>query len=98
VPTASIRHLKIPTGGVRAYGDHRTSASPAHSIGDYYFARRHARKFWPYALQRLRRNDVTRFHLTHPWTIPAKIIAELRGLTGSARLARLGPRLMKAEE
>ena len=25
----------------RMWGDHRTSASPAHSVGDYYFARRH---------------------------------------------------------
>jgi GT2 family glycosyltransferase len=92
-PKASIRHLKIPTGGVRAYGDHRTSPSPAHSIGDYYFARRHARSFWLYVLQRLRKNVLTRFHLTHPWTIPAKLTGELRGLTGSARLARDGPRL-----
>jgi len=92
-PSASIRHLKIPTGGVRAYGDHRTSASPAHSIGDYYFARRHARSFWPYVLARLRKNVLTRFHLAHPWTIPGKVTGELRGLVGSARLARSGPRL-----
>ncbi|HEX6097994.1 MAG TPA: glycosyltransferase [Thermoanaerobaculia bacterium] len=89
-PAASARHLKIPTGGVRAYGDHRTSASPAHSVGDYYFARRHAPRFGRYVLQRLRRNVVTRFHLTHPWTIPAKLIGETRGLLLALRLHRKG--------
>lgn len=92
-PRASIRHLQIASGGVRTYGDHRRSASPAHSIGDYYFARLHAPAFWPYVFTRLRRNVVTSYHLTHPWTIPAKLLGELRGLTGSARLVRAGRKL-----
>ncbi|HEX8619204.1 MAG TPA: glycosyltransferase [Thermoanaerobaculia bacterium] len=85
-PRASIRHLKAPGGGVRMYGDHRTSASPAHSIGDYYFARRHMPHFWRYVAIRLRKNVVTRYHLAHPWTIPAKMLGELRGLLGALRL------------
>lgn len=85
-PRASIRHLKAPGGGVRMYGDHRTSASPAHSIGDYYFARRHVPHFWRYVAARLRKNVATRFHLRHPWTIPAKMLGELRGLIGAMRL------------
>ncbi len=89
-PAAPVRHLKIPTGGVRAYGDHRTSASPAHSVGDYYFAMRHAPQFGRYVVQRLRRNVVTRFHLTHPWMIPAKLIGETRGLLLARRLHRKG--------
>lgn len=84
-PAASIRHLKAPGGGVRAYGDHRTSASPAHSYGDYLFAKRHARNFWRYAATRLRKNVLTRFHLRHPWTIPAKLTGELRGLLKALR-------------
>jgi GT2 family glycosyltransferase len=79
-PAASIRHLKVPGGGVRMWGDHRTSPSPAHSMGDYYFARKHVPDFWRYVARRLRNNIATRFHLRHPWTIPAKIVGELRGL------------------
>jgi GT2 family glycosyltransferase len=37
-PGASIRHLAAASGGTRAYGRHLTSANPAHSVGDYYFA------------------------------------------------------------
>lgn len=85
-PRASIRHLKAPGGGVRAWGDHRTSASPVHSMGDYYFARRHVPHFWRYAAQRLRANLLTRFHLRHPWTIPAKLVGELRGLIRGVRM------------
>lgn len=84
-PAASIRHLKSPGGGVRMWGDHRTSASPAHSVGDYTFARRHVSSFWRYVAVRLRKNILTRFHLTHPWTIPPKAIGELRGLLGALR-------------
>jgi GT2 family glycosyltransferase len=79
-PAAGLRHLKIPTGGVRAYGDHKRSAHPAHSTGDYYFARLHVPRFWTYVAQRLRQNVLTRYHLTHPWFIPAKVIGEIRGL------------------
>lgn len=84
-PAASIRHLQLASGGVRAWGDHRTSASPAHSYGDYLFARRHVPAFTRYVLTRLRKNVLTRFHLTHPWAIPAKITGELRGLWRALR-------------
>ena len=86
-PRASLRHLKIPTGGIRAYGDHRTSASPAHSMGDYYFARTHIPRFWRYVWQRLRQNVLTRWHLRHPWAIPPKLLGEWRGLRKGMRLA-----------
>jgi GT2 family glycosyltransferase len=85
-PAASIHHLKVPGGGVRMWGDHRTSASPAHSMGDYTFARRHVPSFWRYVARRLRNNVLTRFHLRHPWTIPGKLIGELRGLVRALRL------------
>jgi hypothetical protein len=35
--------------------------------------------------RRLRNNIATRFHLRHPWTIPAKIVGELRGLVRAFR-------------
>jgi GT2 family glycosyltransferase len=87
-PRAAVRHLRLPTGGTRAWGDHRSSAHPAHSVGDYYFALRHARSFWIYALDRLRRNVLTRYHLAHPWAIPPKLAGEIRGMLMARRLAR----------
>lgn len=94
-PRASVRHLRIPTGGTRSYGDHKTSAHPAHSAGDYYFALQHARSFPVYVAMRLRKNVLTRFHLRHPWTVPAKMIGEMRGLLLARRLARRGRQLLK---
>lgn len=85
-PAASIRHLKAPGGGVRTWGDHRSSVSPAHSMGDYYFARRHVPRFWAYVARRLRRNVLTRWHLRHPWWVPAKVIGEVRGLLAALRM------------
>lgn len=92
-PRASIRHLKLATGGLRSYGDHRTSSSPMHSAGDYYFALQHRPPLWRYALRRLRANVLTRFHAAHPWTIPAKLLGELRGLRLARRLHGRGRRL-----
>jgi GT2 family glycosyltransferase len=84
-PAASIRHLKAPGGGVRTYGDHRSSPSPAHSMGDYYFARKHVEDFWPYVARRMRKNVLTRWHLKHPWAIFPKILGEVRGLIRALR-------------
>lgn len=96
-PRASIRHLKLSTGGLRSYGDHRASPSPAHSAGDYYFALHHAPRFWRYAARRMRANVITRFHASHPWTIPAKIVGELRGLMLARTLYRKGRTLLPVE-
>jgi len=92
-PAATIRHLKVPAGGVRAWGDHRSSCSPMHSVGDYYFAHLHLPHFWSYVGRRLVRNVATRYHLQHPWTIPTKLVGELRGIALAGRLARKGRRL-----
>ena len=94
-PRASVRHLKIASGGIRTWGDHRTSALPAHSAGDYYFALHHAASFPRHVVTRLRRNVLTRYHLRHPWAIPAKLIGELRGLLLGWRLARRGRKLLQ---
>jgi GT2 family glycosyltransferase len=93
-PAAGLRHLKVPTGGTRALGDHRKSASPAHSVGDYYFARFHAPSFFRYVLRRFIRNVGTKYHLSHPWAIPPKSLGELRGLLLALRLSRQGRRLL----
>jgi GT2 family glycosyltransferase len=94
-PEATLRHLKLASGGLRSYGDHRSSPSPAHSAGDYYFAIHHRPPLWRYALSRLRRNVITRYHLSHPWVIPTKLIGELRGIRLAQRLARQGRRLIR---
>jgi glycosyltransferase involved in cell wall biosynthesis len=94
-PRASLRHLKLSTGGLRSYGDHRSSPSPAHSAGDYYFAIHHRPPLWKYALTRIRKNVVTRFHLTHPWAIPTKLVGELRGIALARRLAEGGRKLLR---
>jgi GT2 family glycosyltransferase len=95
-PEATLRHLKLSSGGLRSFGDHRSSPSPAHSVGDYYFAIHHRPPLGRYALRRLRRNVATRYHLRHPWTIPAKLIGELRGMMLARRLARSGRRLIRS--
>jgi len=87
-PRASLRHLQVPTGGVRAHGDPRRTAAPTHSVGDYYFARRHVPSFRRYALQRFRQNVFTRYTLAHPYLIPMKAIAEVRGYLLARRMAR----------
>jgi GT2 family glycosyltransferase len=97
-PEAGLRHLKLASGGLRSYGDHRSSPSPAHSAGDYYFAMHHRLPLLRYALRRLRRNVMTRYHLTHPWTMPTKLIGELRGWMLARRLARGGRRLIARNE
>jgi len=97
-PEAGLRHLKLASGGLRSYGDHRSSPSPAHSAGDYYFAIHHRPPLFRYALRRLRRNVMTRYHLTHPWAIPPKLIGELRGWMLARRLARGGRRLLARNE
>lgn len=91
-PTASIRHLKAGRGGVRSWGEHFRSTSPAHSTGDYYFAVMNMpRAALPrYFARRLRQNALSRFDITHPWWIPLKLIREARALAQAIRLARRG--------
>jgi GT2 family glycosyltransferase len=87
-PRAQIRHLKLPTGGVRSHGDPRRTAAPTHSAGDYLFAMKHVPAFWRYAARRFRQNVFTRYTLAHPIAIPMKAVAEIRGLILARRLAR----------
>jgi GT2 family glycosyltransferase len=87
-PAARVDHLQIPTGGVRAWGDYRTTISPAHAVGDYYFAMRHIHPMGPYARKRLVQNVLNRHSLRHPWWIPVKLVAELRGYALARRLAK----------
>lgn len=89
-PRATLHHLHLASGGIRAHGDHRTTASASHTTGDYYFALRHVRPFWPYAVRRFRGNVINRWLLRHPWYLPLRVIAEVRGLFEAGRLYRRG--------
>lgn len=95
-PAASIHHLKASTGGLRTWGDHLRSASPAHSAGDYYLALLHFPRagVLRHIARRLRQTLLTRFDLTHPWWLPVKAIRELRALVQAIALKRRGRRLI----
>ena len=93
-PSASIHHLKLSSGGLRSYGDHRAVATPVHTTGDYYFALHHVDRFWRYTAARVAKNVITRYHATHPWKIPSKLAGELRGLMLARKLYRKGRRLL----
>lgn len=95
-PRASIRHLKVATGGTRAFGHHLTTVKPSHAVGAYYYVLRG--RFVKYRfgkiLLRLFRSVRTKHHLLHPWWIPGTLLAELWGLLWALRLAFGGPRLI----
>jgi GT2 family glycosyltransferase len=95
-PRASIRHLRAARGGTRVHGDHLTSPSPAHGVGDYYFALRQGLSLESigYILARPLRKMWARFYLRRPWWIAVGLIGELRALLLAVRLARRGPRYL----
>jgi GT2 family glycosyltransferase len=99
-PSASIRHLRAPSGGTRAYGNHLCSASPYHGEGDYYFALRegHGLSRVAYICRRMLREVSTRYHASHPWHIPVKLVGEVRALTLALRLHAEGPRHVAASQ
>jgi GT2 family glycosyltransferase len=86
-PKASIRHLRASTGGTRSKGNHLTSMSSIHGLGDYYYALRcenvkGVERFF-YIFKRPFREIRTMFHLKHPWYIPVKFIGEIKALIES---------------
>ena len=98
-PEASVHHLQAPRGGAAAVrGIHLRSASPVHSVGDYYFAFRESSGFerLQYLLGRMVRSVRTRFHFLHPWWIPVKLAGEIRGLLQGYRLSRETSRLINS--
>lgn len=96
---ASIKHLRVPSGGTRQKGDHRASADPRHGVGDYYFALRHgtAGETWRYCLKRMVREVCTKFHLVRPWFIPVKLAGEVRAWLWARKMIRTGPSLLSIE-
>jgi GT2 family glycosyltransferase len=95
-PAASMRHLRESRGGTRSHGDHRSSASPLHGVGDHYFALicGSATRARQHMLKRIIREVMTRYHLSRPWYIPVKLFGEIRACALAHRLYQSGPRLL----
>ena len=86
---AGIDHLRAQRGGTRSTGTHLASADPKHGVGDHYFAMLHAKsksEAFRYSLRRIFREVRTKFHLTHPWWIPVKLLGEIRAYRAASRL------------
>jgi GT2 family glycosyltransferase len=92
-PAACIHHLKAAAGGTRTFGDHLITWRPDHSVGAYYHAlrTRTLREF----LVRPGRAIATRYHLRHPWRMPATLLSELGGMLWALRLFLRGPRYIE---
>ncbi|PAY18788.1 hypothetical protein CKO51_14560 [Rhodopirellula sp. SM50] len=89
--SAGIDHLRVEKGGTRVSGSHLTSPSARHGVGDHYYALLHARSACEanaYCLRRILREVRTKFHLTHPWWIPVKLLGEVRAYLAARRLIR----------
>jgi len=91
-PTACLHHLKAVTGGTRTFGEHLTTWRPDHAVGAYYYGLRTGtmKEF----LVRPWRAIATRYHLRHPWRIPATLLAELTGMAWAVALFLRGPRCL----
>lgn len=86
---AGIDHLRAERGGTRSTGTHLTSADPKHGIGDHYYAMLHAdsaAEVRAYCMRRIVREVRTKFHLTHPWWIPVKLLGEVRAYFAAKKL------------
>lgn len=100
-PEASLFHIRAVRGGTRSGGNHLTSPSPHHGIGDHYFALLEGNVFTGpyYCITRILREVRTKFHLTHPWWIPVKILGEVRAFLWALQLRFWkGPALLSSTE
>jgi len=93
-PNARLRHLRVASGGTRAHGDHLTSPSSAHGVGDYYFALREGFGWESvaYMVWRPLRKIRARFYVRRPWWIPVGLLGEVRAFVLAVRLFQRGPR------
>ncbi len=96
-PEPLLHHLHIKKGGTRAHADFLTSAKPAHSMGDYYYALVRGRG-WPrirYICARFFKALAAKFYLRKPWYLPVRAVAEIRGLTAAFVALSQGPKLIQ---
>jgi glycosyltransferase involved in cell wall biosynthesis len=92
-PGACVHHLKVTGGGTRTFGEHLLTYRPDHSVGAYYYGlrTRTLREF----MMRPIRAVATRYHLRHPWRIPASLVAELGGMLWAMGLYLRGPKYVR---
>lgn len=95
-PAASVRHLQVPAGGTRSFGNHLRTLRPAHAVGEYYYllGARSQPGRWRRLLVRPWRAVATRHHLRRPWWIVPTLCAELLGIVWALVLRARGPRLV----
>lgn len=96
-PSASIDHLAAKSGGTRSKGSHLNSASARYGVGDYYYAIRQG-DAWDtvrYCFRRFFREVRTKFHLSHPWYIPVKLLGEFRAILQAVQLSRGEQKLLR---
>ena len=98
-PAAAICHLKAAVGGTRSFGDHLTTFFPFHAVGRYYYLLRKKNspllQRWGVLFSGPFKAVATRFHLSHPWWIPATFLAEFGGLIWALLLFFRGARLLR---
>ncbi len=98
-PTPKLDHLYVKSGGTRAHANHLTSFSPAHSMGDYYYALLNGLNMASalYVLRRLVFSLKAKFYLKKPWYIPVRIVAEVRGLVNAILSIKKGQSLVSCD-
>jgi GT2 family glycosyltransferase len=92
-PAACLRHLKAGSGGTRTFGEHLTTWRPDHAVGAYYHALRTCDLHT--LLLRWWGAVAPRYHLRHPWRVPATLVAELGGMLWAAALFARGPKRLR---
>jgi len=99
-PAASIRHLKVTSGGTRSFGEHLKTVKPGHTVGAYYYLLRSKRMKFRFLkiMGRALRSVRTRHHLLHPWWIPLTLVSEFLGLVWAVFLFLRGPRYVSFHE
>jgi GT2 family glycosyltransferase len=93
-PVACIHHLKASEGGTRSFGEHLTTWRPDHAVGAYYYGLRANQPLE--FLARPFRAAMTRYHLHHPWRIPATLWAEFSAMFWALALFLRGPKYLVA--
>jgi GT2 family glycosyltransferase len=97
-PSALVHHLKAAGGGTRTFGHHLRTASPAHSVGEYYYLlRARPTGWWRRLLARPWLSVATSHHLRRPWWIGPTLVAEALGLVWAVSLWARGPKLVRAD-
>lgn len=87
-PEASVRHLKLKSGGTRVFGDGVRGSRVEHSVGAYYFAFLESSGFERihYMLRTLCSTTFSRFYATRPWLIPRHVFRQIASIKLARRL------------